>query len=90
VLTKKNRCIAVAAASVLILGLSGALLWLLLCFSFSLLLALGHMALRPRSFAAKYNAATDQVRALFGGAGAAHTVRRARRRGPPKARPNNN
>ena len=43
---------------------------MLVTFSVALLLLLAHMALRPRSFAAKYNVATDEVRGLFGGASA--------------------
>jgi len=48
--------------------LISGLLWLLLVVLVGGVLCLGHMALRPRTLAAKYNAATEDVRAmLFGG-----------------------
>lgn len=69
-LTQRNRALASFACALLTLALFGVLLWLLLTFVFALLLPLAHMALRPRNFAAKYGAATDEVRSLFG----AHSV----------------
>ncbi|KAJ8599477.1 hypothetical protein CTAYLR_004071 [Chrysophaeum taylorii] len=66
-LTKRTRAAAAGIASALMLALSGALLWLLLMFALALFLVLSHMALRPRTLAAKYNAAADDVRGMFFG-----------------------
>lgn len=76
-LSRRNRLAAATAASLLSLWLCGAVLWLLITFSVALLIPLTHMALRPRNFAAKYGAATEEVRCLFGGGSAAARRRRS-------------
>lgn len=74
-LTKRNRATAAAFASLACLVFTGALLWLLIFFSAALLLVLAHMALRPRTLAAKYNAATDDIRHMFFGPATSSSVR---------------
>lgn len=66
--TVKMRTLAAAAAAPLILMFFGVLTWIALVFSFALALPIAHMALRPRSLSARYNAASDEVRALFSAA----------------------
>lgn len=66
--TTKRRALAAAAAAPLILMFFGVLTWIALVFSFALALPIAHMALRPRSLSARYNAASDEVRALFSAA----------------------
>ena len=70
-LTTKNRALAAAVAAPLTLIFFGVLTWIALVFSFALVLPVAHMALRPRSLSARYNAASDEVRALFSAAPAA-------------------
>ena len=70
-LNHRNRALAGASLAGLALTLFGSFLWVLITLSVALLLPLTHMALRPRSFAAKYNVATDEVRSLFGATNAA-------------------
>ena len=67
-LTTKNRALAAAVAAPLTLIFFGVLTWIALVFSFALVLPVAHMALRPRSLSARYNAASDEVRALFSSA----------------------
>ena len=76
-LSGRNRALAAVGGGVAVLALFGALLWVLVTFSVALLLPLAHMALRPRSFAAKYNVATDEVRGLFGGTSAVDDAQNA-------------
>ena len=72
-LTTKNRALAAAVAAPLTLIFFGVLTWIALVFSFALVLPVAHMALRPRSLSARYNAASDEVRAMFsGGTAASH------------------
>lgn len=83
-LSRRNRALAAAAVACLVLVLFGAVLWLLMTVSVALLLPLAHMALRPRNFAAKYGAATEEVRSLFGGGAAARRRVRAARPSPER------
>lgn len=67
-LTKRNRGLAAGVVALIMFSVTGALLWVLFTLSIALALALGHMALRPRTLASKYSAAADDVRSLiFGG-----------------------
>mmetsp|Transcript_30231 Transcript_30231/g.90881 ORF Transcript_30231/g.90881 Transcript_30231/m.90881 type:complete len:212 (+) Transcript_30231:982-1617(+) len=61
-----SRALAATASAIVVLVLFRVLLWLALISCLALLLPLAHMALRPRTLAAKYNAATDEVRSLWG------------------------
>ena len=59
-LTTKNRALAAAVAAPLTLIFFGVLTWIALVFSFALVLPVAHMALRPRSLSARYNAASTR------------------------------
>mmetsp|Transcript_8234 Transcript_8234/g.24687 ORF Transcript_8234/g.24687 Transcript_8234/m.24687 type:complete len:208 (-) Transcript_8234:24-647(-) len=63
--TKSSRASAAAICSVVTLVVSGQVLWIAITFSTALLLPLLHMALRPRTLAAKYTNAREDVRALW-------------------------
>lgn len=66
-LTKRNRGLAAGVVALITFSVTGALLWVVFTLSIALTLALGHMAFRPRTLAAKYNAAADDVKTLFFG-----------------------
>ena len=68
---QEPRALAAAVAAPLTLIFFGVLTWIALVFSFALVLPVAHMALRPRSLSARYNAASDEVE---------HSSRRRRRR----------
>lgn len=64
-LTKRNRAFAAIFSTIVSLVLTRALLWLLIFFGLALVFVLAHSALRPRTLAAKYNAASEDIRGIF-------------------------